>query len=106
MVARCASGAVKPEARQVMRDGRTTRGVLVAVSSSPDGAPRIEKVERQCHLAGLRLRLSPLRPGRVSRCLVVEADQPAVDHHFTMRPTAVRLHQQSGSQPHVRFRGL
>ena len=29
-----------------------------------------------------------------------------LNHHFTMRPTAVRLHQQSGSQPHVRLRGL
>jgi hypothetical protein len=28
------------------------------------------------------------------------------NHHLTARPIAVRLHQQSGSQPHVRSRGL
>lgn len=28
------------------------------------------------------------------------------NHHLTARPSAVRLHQQSGSQPHLRSRGL
>lgn len=28
------------------------------------------------------------------------------NHHLTARPTTVRWHQQSASQPHSRFRGL
>ncbi len=30
----------------------------------------------------------------------------AGNHHFTARPIAVRRHQQSGSQPQLRLRGL
>ena len=44
-----------------------------------------------------------LIPGREAAALVVEPETASGDHHFTARPIAVRRHQQSRSQPHVRL---
>ena len=41
---------------------------------------------------------------RLSLCSI--PNQRAGNHHFTALPTAIRLHQQSASQPQVELRGL
>ena len=43
-------------------------------------------------------------PRRLSLCSI--PNQRAGNHHFTALPTAIRLHQQSASQPQVELRGL
>src|SRR5579859_5690037 len=50
---------------------------------------------------------SPLRfIASISRFLCCSPKYRPGNHHLTSRPSAVRLHQQSGSQPQVRLRGL